>query len=133
MWYRLNLWLRWVYLKALSVWIKIVLKNTKCKPCFCVYLYLEVGLEHSFQTPSETSIKGLRVRYAELYWLYLKAPSIGNRIVLKDAKCKSCFGTFNWKLYFSTSLLVSFLDTFRDEYKGNKSEICRIYNFTGYI
>ena len=43
------------------------------------------------------------------------------------------FLDFKLKIDLNMPLDFSFSDTFRDDYQGNKSEICSTYRFTEYV
>ena len=52
---------------------------------------------------------------------------------LEKCKMRVLFLDFKLKLELNTPQGFSFLDTFRDEYSGNNSDINSTYGFTEYI
>ena len=72
------------------------------------------------------SFTGIRVRYDELMALLsiFKGNVSMNQNSLEKCKTQVSLLDSNLKFELNTPLVFSFLHTFRDEYKGNKSEIC---------
>ena len=125
----------WVYFKELSIWIKIVQKNSKCEyffPNFNSKFKLNNVCNFEIQAHTEICTNWINVTYAPLYWILFKVLPISIKIVYKREEHKSYFWSFCSKLELIRFLNFRFSDSREMIIKGEKNEIYWIYDFTEY-
>ena len=74
-----------------------------------------------------------RKQNLSFHWMFLKIVSIRIKIIEKTSEMRVLLLEFLFKLWFEYITRFLFLETYVDEYWGNKSKVCWMYHFTKYI